>query len=170
MPLPILIAVQVMETAILFAALIALGLLLAQKIGIEMPILHRWLDRSAPPVPKYAVRTPVLAGLGVGVMVLLIFYTFFLSRVPEWPVAAEAALPIWVRFLACFYGAINEEIMARLFTFCLLVWLLGKLARQRSPRAGSVVFWIANAIVAVLFAAGHIPAAKVIMPITPIVL
>src|ERR1051326_268806 len=35
MPLPVLIAVQLMESAILFAALISLGLLLARAVGIE---------------------------------------------------------------------------------------------------------------------------------------
>jgi hypothetical protein len=79
-------------------------------------------------------------------------------------------MPIWKRFLACFYGAINEELLARLFTFSLLFWLLKKLVREKSSQTGPLVFWITNVIVALLFAAGHLPAAKLIMPITPLVL
>ena len=170
MPLPVLIAVQLMETAILFAGLIAIGLRLSLRIGIEMPLLQRWLYGAAVPAPKNAVRTPVLAGIAVAIIALLIFYTFFLSRIPEWPVAAEAALPIWKRFLACFYGGINEEILARLFAFSFFAWLIGKITRRASLHPGPVVFWITNLIVSLLFAAAHLPAAKVIMPITPILI
>ena len=170
MPLPVLIAVQLMQTALLFAAMIALGLHLARKTGIEMPIMQRWFYGSAKPLPKDAVRTPVVAGLAAGAIGLLIYYTFFLSRLPEWPVAAEAALPLWKRFIACFYGAINEEILARLFGFSLVLWLLGKIARQRVPLSSPIIFWIGNVIIAVLFVLAHLPSAKMIMPITPLLL
>jgi hypothetical protein len=102
-------------------------------------------------------------------ILVLIFYTFFLPRIPDWPVGVEAAIPIWKRFLSCFYGAINEEIVARLFVLSLILWLLRKIVRQQSPQASPVIFWIANVIIAGLFAAGHIPAAQVFLPLTPLV-
>jgi hypothetical protein len=170
MPLPVLICAQLMQSALLFGGIIALGLLLARKVGIETPILRRWLYEPNEPPSAGQVAAPLFSGVLVGAFIILIFYTIFLSRIPEWPVAAEAMLPFWKRFLACFYGAINEELLARLFTFSLFAWLLRKLLREQSPQIGPVVFWIANIIVAVLFAAGHLPAAKLIMPITPLVL
>src|SRR4051812_37206004 len=169
MPLPVLMAVQVMQSAILFAAFISLGLVLAPKAGIELPVLQRWVYSGPAPLPNPSVRTP-LAGVVMAAILLLVFYTFFLPRIPEWPIAVEAAMPIWRRFLSCFYGAINEEIVARLFALSLLLWLLRKIARQQSPRASPIIFWIANVIVAGLFALGHIPAAKVFLQITPIVI
>ena len=167
-PLPL--PVQMMETALVFAALIALGLGLARRAGLEMPVMERWFYASAKPLPKDAVLTPLFAGLAVGALGLLLFYTFFLSRIPDWPVAAEAALPIWKRFLACFYGAINEEVLARLFGFSLVLWLLRKIARQQTSQASPLLFWIANVIIAVLFVLAHLPSAKIIMPITPLLL
>lgn len=169
MPLPVLITVQVMQNVILFAAFIWLGLLLAPKAGIAFPILQRWLYGRAAPLPKNPARTPLLAGAAMAVMLLLIFYTFFLPRIPEWPIGLEAAMPIWKRFLSCFYGAVNEEILARLFVLSLLLWLLRKIVRQQSSQGSPVVFWIANVVVALLFAAGHIPAAQVFLPFTPVV-
>ena len=153
-----------------FCRLGRVGLHLLPKVGIEMPILERWLYGSRKPLPKNAFIAPLLAGLGAGALGLLLFYTFFLSRLPDWPVAAEAVLPVWKRFLACFYGAINEEVLARLFGFSLLLWLLRKIARQRTPQATPLLFWIANVIIAVLFVLAHLPSAKVIMPITPLLL
>ncbi|HEX8898926.1 MAG TPA: hypothetical protein VF751_09530 [Chthoniobacterales bacterium] len=170
MPLPALITVQIMQNVILFAGFISLGLVLARKTGVEMPIFQRWFYGRAAPLPKNSARTPLLAGVALAAILLLIFYTFFLPRIPGWPIGVEAAMPIWKRFLACLYGAINEEIVARLFALSLLVWLLRKVARQQSSQAGLVIFWIANAIVAGLFAAGHLPAAKVFLPITPLVI
>jgi hypothetical protein len=169
MPLPALITVQVMQNVILFAGFIALGLVLAPKAGIQMPILQRWLYGRAAPLPKNTARTAAVAGVAVAAILLLIFFAFFLPRIPDWPVGVEAAMPIWKRFLACFYGAINEEIVARLFALSLILWLLRKVARQQSTPASAVIFWIANAIIAGLFAAGHIPAASLFLPITRLV-
>jgi hypothetical protein len=168
MSLPALITVQVMQNVILFAGFIALGLVLAPKAGIEMPLLSRWFYGRAAPLPKNAGRTALFAGAALAAILLLLFYAFFLPRIPDWPVGVEAAMPIWKRFLACFYGAINEEILARLFALSLLLWLLRKVARQQSTAARPVIFWIANVIIAGLFAAGHVPAASVFLPITPL--
>lgn len=170
MPLPVLMTVQIMQSAILFAAFISLGLVLAPKAGIEMPVLQRWFYGRTTPLPKNSVRTPVLAGVAIAAILLLVFYTVFLPRIPEWPVGVETAMPVWKRLLSCFYGAINEEIVARLFVLSLLLWLFRKVARQQSPQASPLLFWIANVIVAALFALGHVPAAKVFLPLTPLVI
>jgi hypothetical protein len=170
MPLPALITVQVMQNVILFAGFIALGLVLAPKAGIEMPILQRWLYGRDAPLRKNSARTAALAGIAVAAILLIIFYAFFLPRIPDWPVGVEAAIPIWKRFLACCYGAINEEIAARLFSLSLILWLLRKVARQQSTPVSPIIFWIANVIIAGLFTAGHIPAATVFLKITPLVI
>src|SRR2546423_9077565 len=140
MPLPVLMAVQVMQSAILFAGFISLGLVLAPKAGIEMPVLQRWFYNGGAPLPKNPVRTPVFAGVAMAAFLLLIFYTVFLPRIPEWPVGVETAMPVWKRLLSRLYGAINEEIVARLFVLSLFLWLFRKLARQQSPQASPLIF------------------------------
>ena len=169
MPMPVLLTVQVMQSVILFAGFISLGLILARKVGMEMPVLRRWAYGGPAPSLRNFALTPLLVGAAAAALVVLVFYTFFLPRIPEWPIDVEAAIPIWKRFLACFYGAINEEIFARLFALSLILWLLRKIARQQSPQASPVIFWIANVVVAGLFAAGHIPGAKAFLAITPMV-
>src|ERR1043166_932479 len=170
MPLPVLMAVQIMQSAILFAAFTSLGLVLAPRAGIEMPILRGWFYGGAAPSTKNSAGLPIIAGVAMAGFLLLVFYLYFLPRIPEWPVGVEAAMPIWKRLLSCFYGAINEEIVARLFLLSLLLWLFRKIARQQSPKASPVIFWMVNVIVAGLFAIGHIPAAKVFLEITPLVI
>ena len=46
MPLPALVTVQLMQSAIVFGGVVALGILLGRKVGIEAPILHAWLYRT----------------------------------------------------------------------------------------------------------------------------
>ncbi len=169
MSLPMLLVVQFMQNALLFAGLIALGLLLARKVGIELPVLQRWLYGRGGPIGVRFAALPIISGIVVAALSLLVFYTIFFSRIPEWPVAAEAMLPIWKRFLAGVYGAINEELLARLFLLSLLLWFCKKIARTKAVRPGTIAFWIANIIVSILFAVGHIPAAQLIMKITPLV-
>lgn len=170
MPLPILVTVQLMQSTIVFGGIVALGILLARRVGIEAPILQGWLYRTEGRPPADWLRTPLLWGLGIGALIFLLSFLVFLPLIPEWPLQEEAALPVWKRFLICFYGAINIELVMRFFLLSLVLWLLNKIARDASPRPAAGIFWIANVIVALIYAAGHLPAAKSLMPLTPIVL
>ena len=164
MPLPVFAAVQVMHSSIAFGMVIVLGLLLAPKVGIELPLLGEWLYHKRGPSAG-SIGVPMLVGLGVGAVSVLLLFLVFLPRIPGWP--SEAALPIWKRFLACFYGGINEELLMRLCLFGVVLWLLQKVAR-RQARASTALFWVGNIIVALLFGAAYLPAAAKIIELTPI--
>ena len=170
MPLPILVTVQLMQSTIIFGGIVALGILLARKVGIEAPILQGWLYRSGVQFPAGWLRIPLLWGVAIGVAVFVLYFLVFRPLIPEWPMQQEAALPVWKRFLVCFYGAINIELVMRFFLLSLFLWLLMKITRDASPRPGAAIFWTANIIVALIYALGHIPAAKSLMTLTPIVL
>lgn len=170
MPLPTLVTVQLMQSTIIFGGIVALGILLARKVGIEAPILQGWLYRTGTPRPAGWLRTPLLCGLAIGVLVFFLYFLVFLPLIPQWPLAEEAALPVWKRFLMCFYGAINIELLMRYFLLSMFLWLFRKITADGSPKSGPGIFWPANIIVAVIFAAAHLPAAKNLMALTPIVL
>lgn len=170
MPLPVLVTVQLMQSTIIFGGIVALGILLARKVGIATPILHGWLYRTGGPLPDGWLRIPLLWGLAIGVAMFVLYLLVFRTFIPEWPLQQEAALPVWQRFLVCFYGAINIELVMRFFLLSLFLWLLKKITRDGSPRLGAGIFWTANFIVAVIYALGHIPAAKSLMTLTPIVI
>jgi membrane protease YdiL (CAAX protease family) len=59
--------------------------------------------------------------------------------------------------LACAYGGLDEEILMRLFLLSVLLWVLTKIFRA-SPR-NMILFWSANLLAALVFGAGHLPAA-----------
>ena len=168
MPLPVLITVQLMQSTCIFGGIVALGLLLARKVGIETPVLQRWLYRRETVLPRGWLRVPLLLGLAIGALVCLAYLFVFLPRIPDWPVQAEASVPFWKRFLVCFYTGIDIEVVMRLFLLSFFLWLLQFVVRAPG-RSGVAVFWIANFIVVLIYAAGHLPAAKSVMQLTPIV-
>jgi hypothetical protein len=163
MPLPVFIAVQAMQTSIVFAMVIVPGLLLAPRVGVRMPLLEAWLY-GARPLPADAFRVPTLAGLAVGVVTVILLFLVFLPRIFGWP--WEAGLPIWMRLLVCIYGAVNEELLMRLFLLSLVLWLLQKIGRT-AVRSSPVLFWSANIVVALLFGAAYLPAAAKVIELTP---
>ena len=68
--------------------------------------------------------------------------------------------------LASFYGGIAEELQLRLFLMTLLVWVVARLGRRQPPAA---VYWTAIVVAALLFGAGHLPAAAKLWGLTDIV-
>jgi hypothetical protein len=167
---PVLIAAAFVQGAVLFGGAVFLGLLLARKVGLETPILERCLYSAKIQLPRGALFVPLLAGAGLAGVVVFLLQTVFLPRMPESPLAVDAVMPIWKRFLASFYGGINEEVLMRLFFLALVIWLLKKFSRTKSLRPSPILFWSANLIVALGFGVAHLPVIKVMMEITPMVL
>ena len=164
MPLPTFVAVQIMHSSIAFGMIIVLGLLLAPKAGIEMPLLGEWLYHGRRPLVS-SLGPPALAGLIVGAVTVLLMFFVFLPRVPGWP--SEAGVPIWQRLLACVYGGINEELLMRLFLLSFVLWLLQKITRT-TARSSNALFWTGNIIVALLFGAAYLPTSAKLIELTPV--
>ncbi len=162
-PLPALVVGQTLQSFVLFSALAWLGLRMGYALKLDAPLLRAWVHST--PIPERALRGLYNAGLiGAlcgGLIVLLDFATQ--SMVPE-SIRAIQTPPWWKGLLASFYGAIAEEILARLFLMTLLVWVAVK-ALRREPRAQD--YWLAVVVTAMLFGIGHLPAAAALAPLTP---
>jgi membrane protease YdiL (CAAX protease family) len=170
LPLPLLLGLQLLQSAILLTIAVGLGLLLARKIGLGAPILTRWLSSESVGDQLRAVLRPsILAGVIVGIVLVLLVKFLFLPLIPTLPIATEASVAIWKRFLASFYGGIVEELLMRLFLLSLFAWFFSKGWRKTTDSVRPAAFWIANLTVAVIFGLGHLPAAAMTMQITPVV-
>ena len=163
-PTALVIAMQLLHLALIFGIATGVGLLIAPKVGIGLPFLEPWLYQAPPKVRPHSFRIAAIAGLVVGVVTIAFLYGLILPRIPQFP--TEAAVPLWKRLGVCIYGAINEELLMRLFFLSLALWLLQKLAR-RPARSSPILFWIGNVLVALLFGAAYLPAAASIVPLTP---
>jgi membrane protease YdiL (CAAX protease family) len=166
-PLAVLLPIQWLETTILYGVIAALGLWIAGRIGLGLPLLESWLAGRPEwqRLRRYALPA-ILAGLLVGVVILvidgLVFAPYLKALLnPSGANPSPASIPsppAWQGFLASFYGGITEEILLRLFVLSLLAWIGHLVNRTPEGRPGIWALWAANILAAVLFGLGHLPA------------
>jgi membrane protease YdiL (CAAX protease family) len=177
LPLPILIVLQVVQSALLFSVLTALGLLLANRIGLGLPILEARL-RGESVADKIRVILPVsvivgvIAALLIIALELIIFQPALVRELGDSIEALnlEATRPAaWKGFLASFYGGIVEEILLRLFLMSLLAWLGSFISKTSEGKPTNIVFWIATILAALVFGLAHLPATATLVPLIPLV-
>lgn len=71
--------------------------------------------------------------------------------------------PFWTGALASIYGAVNEEVLLRLFLFTLIYFIVGKCVKVHEKNRW-VILWCITILVALLFGIGHLPAAFKLTP------
>jgi hypothetical protein len=165
LPLPVIVLLQSLQSFVLLTLLSFCGLRMGHRVSLGAPWLRALLSggaRSAQPWLPAAI-CGVLAGLAiVGIDPL------FAAYMPK----AVQALPATPRssalagFLASFYGGIAEECLMRLFVVTLVAWALALATRGRLQRWHLVA---AVLVAALLFGAGHLPAAAAIWPLDAVV-
>jgi hypothetical protein len=166
-PLPVLVLIGVTQNLLLFGVIIGVGLLLGKKIGLGAPLLESWLyheESRLTAAGSFKAGVPV--GIAVGVIVTAIILAVA-PHMPGLPFVRAAQAPIWKRVLVCFYGALDEETLTRLFLLTLFAWLGLRVFQKQKAQLAPATFWIANVASAVLFSLGHLPAASRVMQITP---
>lgn len=165
-PLPLLVALTLLQNGILLSIVIALGLRLSERVGLELPLLGAWA--AAQPLPRLApiVLPGVLVGAAVGAALVALEAALFLRHLPA-SMLALFEIPLWKRLLAgVVYGGIVEELLMRLFLMSLVAWLLGRWWKSAHGLPAPGAFVAAIVGVAVLFALGHLPATAVMAPLT----
>jgi membrane protease YdiL (CAAX protease family) len=176
-PLPALIAIQIVQNALIFGILIAAGLFFAGRIGLGAPILEARLkgesigDRVRAILPLSIIAGVVASLLIIGLEVL-IFQPALLKELGNNAnmLNLQTSQPAaWKGFLASFYGGIVEEVLLRLFLMSVLAWLGKFISHTPNGFPTSGIVWTANILAAIFFGLGHLPATATIIPLTPLV-
>jgi hypothetical protein len=169
-PLPMLLSIQMAQSAILIALLVALGLVVAHRCGLGAPVIESWLART--PLPPDLFNTfamAAVAGVAICLIVLGLDAWLFVRYLPHLASSSATNPPAWQGFLASFYGGITEELLLRLGVMSFFVWLLAKAWHDEKGLPRASVFWAATILSAVLFGLGHLPATAALMPLTKLV-
>jgi membrane protease YdiL (CAAX protease family) len=154
LPLWVLLPAQALQAGVLCWLLSWLGLFLGARHGLDAPWLRAWVYRQ-PRDPSRRAHWWLAAMLGVVAALLVV--GFDLARSPWHSIGTAAAIDsAWRGALASFYGGIVEETECRLLLVSLFVWLLAWLNRRQ---ARAWMFVVAIVLAALLFGAGHLPAA-----------
>src|SRR6516225_11079260 len=154
-PLPTLMLLSFVQTAVFSALAIGIGLSAAHAIGLGAPYIEAGLASTG---SKQAIVQMLLPAIGLGVLggaVLLLLDLLFLPCWPPGLVDFAQRTTLWENFLASFYGGLNEEIFMRLFGFSVLTWLLSRVWPTPAGLTTAAVLWTANVMVPVLFALVH---------------
>lgn len=157
-PLSILMLASLAQSALLLALATWAGVAFAPALGLSAPAFEAAAMRQS---VTRALRPQISLGLiagGIGGMLL-----FFLSH--HMPAALAAAqtrfnIPILARIL---YGGLTEELLLRWGVMTTLLWLLWRFVQRRLGLPRPTVVWLAIVTSALLFGAGHLPAAATLI-------
>ena len=157
-PLWVLLLASLAQSAALVALATWAGVALAPKVGLRAPAFEAVAARR----PLGPALTPqLLPGLVAGVAGGILLYAVF-----RFAPAAVAELqqrftpPLVARIL---YGGITEELLLRWGFMTALVWLAWRLLQRRRGAPRAVYVWLAIVASALVFGAGHLPAASVLI-------
>lgn len=170
-PLYVLLAAQLVQAIVLFGVATFVGLHLARKVGLGLPILEGWLEgREVRTYLRSILGVSIGLGILAGILIIGLDMLFSFAGVSINVTQASVNPPAWQGFLASFYGGINEEVLLRLFVMTLIAWMIFKIKSTEEGKPTRTGMWLAIIIAAVIFGIGHLPAVMAITTLTPLVI
>lgn len=166
LPVPALVALSVLTPTVLLVAAVAVGVVLAPKLGFRSLVYDR--ATGGPPVlerlrPQLSGALFVGAGFAVAVFALDAVFAPFVPGFAARPTTIGplfASLP--VRLL---YGGITEELLLRWGFMTLVAWTGWRLTGRGDPSPALV--WVAIVVSAAAFGLAHLPALAASATLTP---
>ncbi|MGE5702041.1 MAG: type II CAAX prenyl endopeptidase Rce1 family protein [Clostridia bacterium] len=148
-----------------------IGLKVARSVGFSFRLLDSLVtNQSRIIVEKNVAILAAVLGLLTALVISLSDRLVFQQYIPllaeNKPVFSFDALAAGV-----LYGGIFEEILLRLVTLSLLVWLFSKVFKTSKGELPALFYWIAILVSTILFALGHLPATRMFFgEVTPLLL
>lgn len=149
-----LIALLLMQPTVLLLIAVALGTLLAERVGLVSFLLRRLHGDRQPDTGSWGstLAVAIVAAVLVATCDLLLRRAFPASFTGI-PLLSQGSLP--GRLSALLYGGITEELMIRFGLMTLILWLVTRLTGGRRSHATVAIAVIVSALA---FALGHLPA------------
>lgn len=146
------------QYGILFGVILAcFGVILSKKVKL-------WKKFK---VDKKAILATMIITI-IGALILYPGDKLIFGSLNTWVADQYAVKPTIYKIIGgLLVGGIIEEVMMRLFFMSLLVWIISKLFYKNSKNISVIVYVIANAVSAFLFAAGHLPSTATMTVLTP---
>lgn len=166
---PIIVIGTIIQTTVIFSIAIFVGLFLAKRVGLGMPLLEDFFQgKKRNASMRSIISLPVGLGVLAGLLIVLVSVPFQALSVDF--LKAEVAVSTWKSLLVIFYGGIAEEVLLRLFLMTFLVWITFKIKKTPDGKPTTLGVWLAIILSSILFGLGHLPITGAITAITPIVI
>lgn len=157
-PLWVVSLASAVQSALLLAVAVFAGTRLAPRVGLEAPLVQGFLD-GRPLRGILAPRLlPALAGGLLGAAILWLFARLAPAGLAD--LQGQVAMPLAVRLL---YGGVTEEILIRWGLMTWLAWLGWRYGGGGTGPLSPAATWLAIGASALLFGAGHLPAAAALL-------
>lgn len=154
---------------ITFGVTSALGLRAGRRMGLGAPHLEALLRGRPSGLSPSRGAGYAAAGAGSALLIGLLDHTLFADVHRLFKAAGMRQPSAWRGLLASVYGAIGEEVLMRLGLQTLLAAGLRRLSGETATPPSGATMWPAIALSNLAFGAGHLPATKAIVPLTPLV-
>ena len=157
-PLWVISLASLAQSALLLALAVWAGVALAPAVGLRAPAFEAAV--TGRPVGP-ALRSQLLPGLIAGVLGgMLLFAVGRYAPAALAELQDRFAVPLVARVL---YGGITEELLLRWGLMTALVWLVWRFLQHRRGAVRLGFVWLAIAVSALTFGAGHLPAASALL-------
>lgn len=157
-PLWVISLASLVQSGLLLALATWAGVMLTPAVGFRAPAFEAVV--TGRPIGP-ALRPQLLPGLIAGVPGgIALFAAFHFAPAVVAQVQDRFAIPIVARVL---YGGITEELLLRWGLMTALAWSAWRFLQQRRGPVRAGFVWLAIVVSALLFAAGHLPAAAVLI-------
>jgi membrane protease YdiL (CAAX protease family) len=159
-PVWVLSMASLAQSATLLGLAVWAGVALAPAVGLRAPAFEAAV--SGRPIAP-ALRPQLLSGVTAGLFGGAVLFTA--GRLA--PAAITAAQKQFDLNLAArvLYGGVTEEVLLRWGIMTALVWLSWRLLQRRQGAVHAGYVWLAILASALLFAAGHLPAAAALIEV-----
>lgn len=166
-PLPMNIgtlqAIAILQSSVLLALMVLLGMVFTPKTGLSAPVITAMLNRMPWADTFKAQLLPALIGGVAGGLLLVIFYSFSSGYLPpDFIRAGNAFAPPWYSRLL--YGGITEEILLRWGVMSFLVWASYRITQAKDAAIKNYNFVGAIILSSLLFGLLHLPVAFALSP------
>jgi membrane protease YdiL (CAAX protease family) len=166
-PMQVLIALVLLESGILFAVFIFVGLLLGKRVDLGLPLVSARLQNLPFPGFGRTALFSIMGGLVGGALVFILDRYVFGMFIPPITMAQDNA-SWWSRFLVCLYGGFNEEIAIHFALMTTLVWIAWKIKSTPENKPTKLGVWTAIIVASIIFGVLHLPTSGRMVVITPL--
>jgi len=157
-PLWVISLASLAQSTLLVALAVWTGVALGPTVGLRAPVAEAAVTlRSLAPALEPQLLPGITGGLSGGILL------FAVNRQAPAALAGlqeRFAVPLAARIL---YGGITEELLLRWGFMTVMVWLGWRFLQQRRGAPSVGLIWVAITVSALLFGAGHLPAASVLI-------
>jgi membrane protease YdiL (CAAX protease family) len=162
-----LLALSFVQGHVNFGVASALGLLLGRPMGIGPTHIESLLRGKGFGMKPEEATTYAAGGVAASLVLVALDFTLFKSVREEFEKKGAREPEVWKSLLACLYGGFAEEVLLRLGLQTLLAAGIRRLIGDKAVPPTGATMWPAILLSNIGFGAGHLPATKAMVPLTP---